>query len=97
CHRACEGDPSSGGLPRTSPADTLATVQAAAMTGESVWIGHVNAEGAASQRLLAPLRVEGGYVTGYDHTADEVRTYALHRITGVAELADEPDGAEPAR
>ncbi|MFF8491259.1 helicase C-terminal domain-containing protein [Streptomyces albidoflavus] len=86
-----------GGLPRTSPADTLATVQAAAMTGESVWIGHVNAEGAASQRLLAPLRVEGGYVTGYDHTADEVRTYALHRITGVAELADEPDGAEPAR
>ncbi|MGN0117504.1 MAG: helicase-associated domain-containing protein, partial [Streptomyces albidoflavus] len=56
-----------GGLPRTSPADTLATVQAAAMTGESVWIGHVNAEGAASQRLLAPLRVEGGYVTGYDH------------------------------
>ncbi|WP_440572655.1 helicase C-terminal domain-containing protein [Streptomyces sp. KR2] len=86
-----------GGLPRTSPADTLATVQAAAMTGESVWIGHVNAEGAASQRLLAPLRVEGGYVTGYDHTADEVRTYALHRITGVAELADEPDGAEPTR
>ncbi|KLI96723.1 helicase C-terminal domain-containing protein [Streptomyces albidoflavus] len=86
-----------GGLPRTSPADTLATVQAAAMTGESVWIGHVNAEGAASQRLLAPLRVEGGYVTGYDHTADEVRTYALHRITGVAELADEADGAEPAR
>ncbi|MFE1611667.1 helicase C-terminal domain-containing protein [Streptomyces albidoflavus] len=86
-----------GGLPRTSPADTLATVQAAAMTGESVWIGHVNAEGAASQRLLAPLRVEGGYVTGYDHTADEVRTYALHRITGVAELAEEADGDEPAR
>ncbi|MFJ2065619.1 helicase C-terminal domain-containing protein [Streptomyces albidoflavus] len=86
-----------GGLPRTSPADTLATVQAAAMTGESVWIGHVNAEGAASQRLLAPLRVEGGYVTGYDHTADKVRTYALHRITGVAELAEEADGAEPAR
>ncbi|MGN0117175.1 MAG: WYL domain-containing protein, partial [Streptomyces albidoflavus] len=48
-------------------------------------------------RLLAPLRVEGGYVTGYDHTADEVRTYALHRITGVAELAEEADGAEPAR
>ncbi|WP_436738246.1 helicase-associated domain-containing protein [Streptomyces sp. BBFR102] len=87
-------DESPGGLPRTSPADTLATVQAAAMTGESVWIGHVNAEGAASQRLLAPLRVEGGYVTGYDHTADEVRTYALHRITGVAELAEDPDGAD---
>ncbi|MEU6169662.1 helicase-associated domain-containing protein [Streptomyces tanashiensis] len=80
---------SAGGLPRTSAAETLATVQAAAMTGSAVWIGYVNAEGAASQRVIAPVRVEGGFVTGYDHTADEVRTYPLHRITGVAELADE--------
>lgn len=78
-----------GELPRTSAAETLATVQAAALTGSAVWIGYVNAEGAASQRVIAPVRVEGGFVTGYDHTADEVRTYALHRITGVAELADE--------
>lgn len=80
----------SGGLPRTTAAETLATVQAAAMTGSAVWIGYVNADGAASQRVIAPVRVEGGFVTGYDHTADEVRTYPLHRITGVAELADEP-------
>ncbi|MFE2325044.1 helicase-associated domain-containing protein [Streptomyces sp. NPDC059385] len=78
-----------GELPRTSAAETLATVQAAALTGSAVWIGYVNAEGAASQRVIAPVRVEGGFVTGYDHTADEVRTYALHRITGVAELAEE--------
>jgi hypothetical protein len=78
-----------GDLPRTSPAETLATMQAAVMTGEAVWIGYVNAEGAASQRVIAPVRVEGGFVTAYDHTADEVRTYPLHRITGVAELADE--------
>ncbi|MFE0653471.1 helicase C-terminal domain-containing protein [Streptomyces sp. NPDC059534] len=78
-----------GTLPRTSAAETLATVQAAAMTGSAVWIGYVNADGAASQRVIAPVRVEGGFVTGYDHTADEVRTYPLHRITGVAELADD--------
>lgn len=85
-----EGAPAvAGELPRTSPAETLATVQAAAMTGSAVWIGYVNAEGAASQRVIAPVRVEGGFVTGYDHTADEVRTYPLHRITGVAELADD--------
>ncbi len=78
-----------GELPRTSPAETLATVQAAALTGSAVWIGYVNADGAASQRVIAPVRVEGGFVTGYDHTADEVRTYALHRVTGVAELADD--------
>ncbi|MFE9678460.1 helicase-associated domain-containing protein [Streptomyces sp. NPDC006259] len=78
-----------GELPRTSSAETLATMQAAVLTGEAVWIGYVNAEGSASQRVIAPVRVEGGFVTGYDHTADEVRTYPLHRITGVAELADD--------
>lgn len=84
-----EPAPAPGGLPRTTSAETLATVQAAAMTGSAVWIGYVNADGAASQRVIAPVRVEGGFVTAYDHTADEVRTYPLHRITGVAELADD--------
>jgi predicted DNA-binding transcriptional regulator YafY len=78
-----------GELPRTSSAETLATVQAAVLTGDSLWIGYVNAEGAASQRVISPVRVEGGFVTAYDHTADEVRTYLLHRITGVAELAED--------
>ncbi|GAA3864768.1 helicase-associated domain-containing protein [Streptomyces lacrimifluminis] len=78
-----------GDLPRTGPAETLATMQAAVMTGEAVWIGYVNAEGAASQRVIAPIRVEGGFVTAYDHTADEVRTYPLHRVTGVAELVED--------
>ncbi|GAA2481976.1 helicase C-terminal domain-containing protein [Streptomyces longisporus] len=78
-----------GDLPRTTPAETLATMQAAVLTGEALWIGYVNAEGAASQRVIAPIRVEGGFVTAYDHTADEVRTYPLHRVTGVAELADD--------
>ncbi|MGW1066730.1 helicase-associated domain-containing protein [Streptomyces aureus] len=83
------GRPGDGALPRTSSAETLATMQAAVMTGEAVWIGYVNAEGSASQRVIAPIRVEGGFVTAYDHTADEVRTYPLHRVTGVAELADD--------
>ncbi len=84
------GTTAPGELPRTTSAETLATVQAAALTGSAVWIGYVNADGAASQRVIAPVRVEGGFVTAYDHTADEVRTYPLHRITGVAELADSP-------
>jgi hypothetical protein len=81
--------PREDGPPRTPAADTLATVQAATLTGESLWIGYVNAEGAASQRVIAPTRVEGGYVTAYDHTADEMRRFALHRITGVSALAEE--------
>ncbi|MEU2425079.1 helicase-associated domain-containing protein [Streptomyces sp. NPDC007851] len=78
-----------GELPRTTAAETLATMQAAVLTGGTLWIGYVNAEGTASQRVIAPVRVEGGFVTAYDHTADEVRTYPLHRVTGVAELAED--------
>ncbi|MFJ9629193.1 helicase-associated domain-containing protein [Streptomyces sp. NPDC101175] len=80
-----------GELPRTGPAETLATMQAAVLTGTTLWIGYVNAEGSASQRVIAPIRVEGGFVTAYDHTADEVRTYPLHRVTGVAELAEDQE------
>ncbi|EXU63917.1 DNA-binding protein [Streptomyces sp. PRh5] len=87
---AASGSAASGDrLPRTTSADTLATMQAAALTGSNVWIGYVNANGAATQRVIAPVRVEGGFVTAYDHTADEVRTYPLHRITGAAELAED--------
>lgn len=81
--------PAPGAFPRTTSAETLATVQAAVLTNSALWIGYVNADGAASQRVIAPVRVEGGFVTAYDHTSDEVRTYPLHRITGVAELADD--------
>ncbi|WP_340560531.1 helicase C-terminal domain-containing protein [Streptomyces sp. GSL17-111] len=88
-HRAPGGTSPTGEPPRTTSADTLATMQSAVLTGTAVWIGYVNADGAASQRVIAPVRVEGGFVTAYDHTADEVRTFALHRVTGVAELADD--------
>ncbi|MGK4582489.1 helicase-associated domain-containing protein [Kitasatospora sp. HPMI-4] len=75
-------------LPRTAAADTLAALQTAVLLGERMWIGYINAEGLASQRVVDPVKVEGGFVTAYDHLTDEVRTFALHRITGVAEVDD---------
>ncbi|CAL9448505.1 hypothetical protein SUDANB106_02420 [Streptomyces sp. enrichment culture] len=77
-----------GPPPRTPAADTLAVLRAAARRGTPVWIGHVDADGTAGQRVVEPVRVEGGLVTAYDHTAEEVRTYPLHRITGAADLTD---------
>ncbi|MEV4559636.1 helicase C-terminal domain-containing protein [Kitasatospora sp. NPDC049285] len=81
--------PAAAALPRSAAADTLAALQTAVLLGERMWIGYVNAEGLASQRVIDPVRVEGGFVTAYDHLSDEVRSFALHRITGVAEV-DEP-------
>ncbi|MGW6913510.1 helicase C-terminal domain-containing protein [Kitasatospora sp. NPDC054939] len=75
-------------LPRTAAADTLAALQTAVLLGERMWIGYINAEGLASQRVVDPVKVEGGFVTAFDHHADELRTFALHRITGVAEVEE---------
>ncbi|MCI0384290.1 WYL domain-containing protein, partial [Streptomyces sp. CNQ085] len=97
--RAVPADPG-GPPPRTSAADALAVLRAAALGGTPVWIGHVDADGTAVRRVVEPVRVESGFVTAYDHTAEEVRTYPLHRITGAADAGapdgpDSPDG--PAR
>jgi predicted DNA-binding transcriptional regulator YafY len=54
--------------------------------GAPLWIGYVNAEGHATQRVVEPISVEGGYVKAYDHLRDEVRTFAIHRITGVSHI-----------
>jgi predicted DNA-binding transcriptional regulator YafY len=76
-------------LPRTAAADTLAALQTAVLLGERMWIGYINAEGLATQRVIDPVKVEGGFVTAFDHHAEKIQTFALHRITGVAELADD--------
>ncbi|TDC08281.1 hypothetical protein E1265_33310, partial [Streptomyces sp. 8K308] len=66
--------------------DTLAALRAAARAGTQVHIGYVTADGVAAPHVLSPVRVEAGLVTAFDHTADEVRTYPLHRITGAVPL-----------
>jgi Helicase conserved C-terminal domain/WYL domain len=79
-----------GSALRTSTAATLAVLQDAVADGRPLWIGYVNAQGSATERIVEPLALEGGYLTAYDHRREEVRTFAVHRITGVAELDDEP-------
>jgi hypothetical protein len=74
------------GLRSLGSSATLQLLRAAAAESAPLWIGYVNADGGASQRVIEPISVEGGYVRAFDHVHDEVRTFALHRITGVAQL-----------
>jgi hypothetical protein len=75
---------------RTSTADTLAFLQDAAREKRQVWIGYVDAQGRATSRVVEPRSVEGGFVAAYDYLRGEDRTFAVHRITGVAPV-DEND------
>ncbi len=70
-------------------ADVLAMLVQAAGAGEALWIGYVDAEGRATQRVVEPVAVEGGYLNAYDHLRGAVRSFAVHRITGVSPLDDD--------
>jgi predicted DNA-binding transcriptional regulator YafY len=67
----------------------------AVATGSALLIGYLNAQGQASNRVVEPLRLAGGYLTAFDHRRDEVRTFAVHRITGVATIPSAAGEAEP--
>jgi hypothetical protein len=76
--------------------DTLAFLQQAAREGRQVWIGYVDQQGRSTSRVVEPRSVEGGYVVAYDHLRREDRTFSVHRVTGVAEVADHDEvGPEP--
>jgi hypothetical protein len=81
-------DPAAGSVrvPRKGTADILALLAEGVQAGAALWMGYVNAEGHATQRVVEPISVEGGYVKAYDHLRDEVRTFAIHRITGVSHI-----------
>jgi hypothetical protein len=72
-----------GGLPRTTPTSTLAVLREALEGGQTVWIGYVDNHGSTVERVVDPVKVEGGWLTAYDHRSEEVRSFAVHRISGV--------------
>jgi hypothetical protein len=76
-------------LAPTDPSVTLATLREAVAGRQRVWIGYVDGSGRVDRRVVEPLTVDGGRVTAFDHTTDEVRDFSVHRVTGVA-LAEDP-------
>ena len=77
-----------------SPAETLAILREAAEQRGAVWIGYVDSEGGTSRRMIEPIAVSGGAVAAFDRLRDQMRTFALHRITGVQAIRV-PDGPPP--
>ncbi|MFC4910764.1 helicase-associated domain-containing protein [Actinomadura gamaensis] len=78
-----------GEPPRSPAVATVELLRGAVEKGGRVWIGYLDQQGQASSRIVEPIRVEGGFLTGYDATRAAVHRFALHRITGVTELAAE--------
>ena len=81
--RAASSRPTGAGQ-ALSPSGSLAALREAVETGASVLIGYVDNHGTRSERVVDPRSVEGGTLTAHDHRADDLRSFAVHRITSVA-------------
>ena len=70
-------------LATTTPSGALVALREAIEAGSTVVIGYVDNHGATGERVVDPRRLDGGRLSAYDHRADDVRDFAVHRITGV--------------
>lgn len=80
------GPAASGDVPRTAVAETLSLLGQAVERGGPVLLGYVGTDGLTADRVVDPVEVRGGLLTAYDHRTEQVRTFAVHRISGVALL-----------
>jgi hypothetical protein len=75
------------GLPALTPGDSMTALRQAVARRASVLIAYVDNHGASSERIVDPLGLEGGWLTALDHRSQEIRTFAVHRITSVTPVA----------
>ena len=69
------------GVAASSPGDVLTLLRGATDTGAEVFIGYVDNHGTRVERVVRPMRVEGGQLVAHDDRDDEVRSFAVHRIS----------------
>ncbi|MEJ7702491.1 MAG: helicase C-terminal domain-containing protein [Geodermatophilaceae bacterium] len=73
-------------IPGVTTSATLEVLQQAIHQDQQVWLGYVDADGSATQRIVDAVSLSGGFLQAYDFTAGAPRTFALHRITSAALL-----------
>jgi len=89
------GDGGGGlGLTRSAPL-ILVMLQGAVRERRRVLLGYVDQQGTPRDRIVRPTAVEGGWLTAWDEITAGPRRFALHRVTGVADV-DDTFGSAPA-
>ena len=70
-----------------SASGSLVALRDAVESGTPVLIVYVDNNGTRSERVVDPVSVEGGVLTAHDQRSDDVRTFAVHRITAVRPIS----------
>jgi hypothetical protein len=71
-------------LRSTASTDVLDSLARAIEAGGSVWIGYVDNHGTTTERVVDPISLDAGWLSAFDHRSEQVRTFAVHRISAVA-------------
>ena len=73
-------------VPKMDSASVVAQLRYSIDHNETVHLTHVESDGSVALLLVDPIRLGGGSLTAYDHGAEQVRTFAVSRINGIASL-----------
>ncbi|MCK9874438.1 helicase-associated domain-containing protein [Frankia sp. Ag45/Mut15] len=73
------------GLTRSAPL-ILTMLQDAVREKQRILLGYVDQQGTPRDRIVRPTALDGGWLTAWDELTDQPRRFALHRVTGIAEL-----------
>ncbi len=84
--RAASSRPSAPATALLTPSGALSALREAMEAEQTVLIGYVDNQGVSGERVIDPISIEGGSLTAHDHRADDVRAFAVHRITTVRPL-----------
>ena len=69
--------------------DTMGVLRDAVDHRKPLWIGYVDADGGTTHRMIEPVAMSSGAIVAYDRLRGTVRTFVLHRITGVRPVGDD--------
>lgn len=88
--RAASARPATAQAAQLSPSGSLAALRGAVESRTPVLIAYVDNQGTSTERIVDPVSVEGGQLTAHDHRSDDLRTFAVHRITSVRPVEPSP-------
>ncbi len=71
-------------LEPASSATIVARLRSAIEHTEPLWIAYAESDGTTVEQIIDPIRIGGGSITAFDHRTEQVRTFAVARISSVA-------------
>jgi predicted DNA-binding transcriptional regulator YafY len=51
-----------------------------------MWISYADTDGTNTDQIVDPIRLGSGTMTAFDHRTEQVRTFTIARVSGVAPL-----------